>query len=302
MIVKPKKKLWRKPLVYKDNLRIDLHIHSTASDGTFSPLEIVNLAHKLKLGAISITDHDTIAGCQAVENEIPGSICFINGIEISAASPSFFPCSGSFHILGYGIKFDNSALNQALTTLQKARAERNPKIIELLNNMGFDISFSEVLEYAKNSQIGRPHIAGIMKQKGYVSTINEAFDKFLGTGKPAYVDKYRISCENAVQIIKNAGGIPVIAHPGLLKPVSDILFEHAVYKLESIGIQGIEVYYPAHSKKQTKLFSHLADRFGLLKTGGTDFHGEVSPGINLGTGKGNFFVPYTLFEKLIDRL
>ncbi|QTA82674.1 polymerase/histidinol phosphatase domain-containing protein [Desulfonema limicola] len=287
----------------KDNLRIDLHIHSTASDGTFSPLEILSLAEKLKLGAISITDHDTVAGCRQVhENGIPGSICFLNGIEISAASPSFFPCSGSFHILGYGIKLDDPDLNQALISLQEARTERNPQIIEILNNMGFDISCLEVLEYAKESQIGRPHIAGLMKQKGYVESINEAFDKYLGTDKPAYVDKYRISCEKAIQIITNAGGIPVIAHPGLLKPLSNLSFEHAVSRLKSMGIQGIEVYYPAHSKEQTNFFSQTADQFGLLKTGGTDFHGAVSPGISMGTGKGNFFVSYSIFEKLIERL
>jgi len=290
-------------LVCKDSLRIDLHIHSTASDGTLSPLEIVKLAEKLKLGAISITDHDTVAGSrQALENGIPDSISFISGIEISASSPSFFPYPGSFHILGYGINIDDSALNQTLAALQKARKERNPEIIELLNNMGFDISLYEVFEFAKDSQIGRPHIAGLMKQKGYVKSINEAFDKYLGTGKPAYVDKFRISCEQAVQVIKNAGGIPVIAHPGVLKPASDASFENAVEKLKSVGIQGIEVYYSSHSEEQTKFYSKTAERFGLLKTGGTDFHGAVTPEISLGTGKGNLFVPYLLFEKLIAQV
>lgn len=288
---------------YSGEPGIDLHIHSTASDGTFSPAEIVNLANELGIGAISITDHDTVAGCKQVyKNGIPGSTRFISGIEISAASPSFFPCPGSFHILGYGINIEDASLNQTLETLQKARTNRNPKIIELLNKMGFAMSFAELLDFAKDSQIGRPHIAGLMKQKGYVESIHEAFDKYLGNNKPAYVDKYRISCEQAVDTIKNSGGIPVLAHPGLLKPVSQIPFDQAVPKLKSIGIQGIEAYYPSHSKEQTQVFLQTAKRFDLLITGGTDFHGAVSPGINLGTGRGDFFVPYSLYKELEDRL
>jgi predicted metal-dependent phosphoesterase TrpH len=287
-------------LVYNNDRCIDLHIHSTASDGTFSPCEILALATKLNLAAIAITDHDTIDGSkEVIDKGISSEIKFLTGVEISAAPPISFFCSGSLHILGYSFRLDDPVLNQTLHTLQMARKNRNPGIIERLNNIGFDISIEEVLEIADGGQIGRPHIARLMTEKGYAGSINEVFDKYLGKGKPAYVDKYRIECDAAIGIITNAGGIPVLAHPSLINFCNDRKLDDMVAGLKEMGIRGIEVYYPEHSKSQFSSYMKLAEKHKLLITGGTDFHGSLKPDISMGSGRGNFHVPYNLYENLI---
>jgi len=287
-------------LVYSNNRSIDLHIHSTASDGTFSPCEILALATKLNLAAIAITDHDTIDGSKdAIDKGIPSEIKFLTGVEISAAPPLSFSCSGSIHILGYSLRLNDPVLNQTLYTLQMARKNRNPGIIERLKNIGFDISIEEVTELAGSGQTGRPHIARLMTEKGFAGSINEAFDKYLGKGKPAYVDKYRIECDEAIKIITGAGGIPVLAHPSLINIYNDKGLEDLVAALKEMGIKGMEVYYPEHSKAQVSCYMKLAKKHKLLITGGTDFHGSLKPDISMGSGRGNFHVPYNLYENLI---
>ena len=283
-------------------MKTDLHIHSTASDGTCTPAEILRLAGELGIGIMSITDHDTVSGAKEIlRMGIPPSIRFITGIEISAASPENFPCAGSFHILGYNIDVDDPALNQTLEVLREARKNRNPQIIEKLRNMGFDLSMEELIRNAGDSQIGRPHIAGLMLKKGFVHSVDEAFDRYIGTGKPAYADKYRISSTEAIAMIRNAGGTAVLAHPGLLKKCRDFSFEEMLCHLRETGLRGIEVWYPEHSAEQTGYYAQLADRYGLIKTGGTDFHGAVKPGLQIGIGRGDFCVPGSAGELLITR-
>ncbi len=287
---------------YNKQARIDLHIHSTASDGTFSPSEILDLAQKLNLKAIAITDHDTIDGSkEAIALGIPPSVKFLTGIEISASSPPSFPCSESFHILGYSIRLDDPALNKTLEILQQARKNRNPQIIERLNDLGIDLTLKEVIDKVGECQLGRPHIAQLMLKKGYVESISEAFNKYLGKGKPAYVDKYRIDCAQAIEIILGAGGIPVIAHPFLLKFKNDALLEDLILSLKEMGLKGIEVYYSEHRADQTANYADIANRHGLLMTGGTDFHGSLKPDIKMGYGKGDLLVPYELYEKLVRK-
>jgi predicted metal-dependent phosphoesterase TrpH len=300
LIVKPKKRLLKKPSDYNKNVRIDLHIHSTASDGTFSPLEILNLAQSINLGAISITDHDTIDGTkEALAIGIPPSIDFLTGVEISAVPPAHFSFPGSFHILGYAINIDDSILNQTLVKLQEARKKRNPRIIELLNHMGFELTLNEIRKDFGECQLGRPHIAKQMVKKGFVQSVSEAFDKYLAKGQPAYVDKYRIDCDRAIEVIRNAGGIPVLAHPVLLEIKNDDVLEKLIVCLKEMGLKGIEAYYPEQPPDLTARYIKIADRHGLLITGGTDFHGSIKPEIKMGSGRGNFFVPYELYEKLI---
>jgi predicted metal-dependent phosphoesterase TrpH len=282
------------------HLGIDLHIHSTASDGSFTPAEILDHARKLNLAAIAITDHDSIDGSrEALQIGIPPSFNFLTGVEISAAHPPFFPGSGSFHILGYNINLDNRGLNQALSKLQDARKNRNPAILKRLNKLGFQISFEEVSQEVGEGQLGRPHIAYAMVKKGFVASIDEAFDKYLGTNGPAYVDKYRIECEQAINIIRATGGVPVLAHPALLNIENDQKLDALLQNLMKIGLAGIEVYYPGHSPQQIRQYTQLARKYGLLMTGGTDFHGTITPQIKMGTGKGTLFVPYLLYEKLL---
>jgi predicted metal-dependent phosphoesterase TrpH len=282
---------------------MDLHVHSTASDGTLTPAEILARAECMGLGALAITDHDTVEGARAaVASGVPASIHFFTGIEISAAPPPFLHRRGSFHILGYGIRLEDAGLNAALMRLQQARQERNPAMVERLRRLGIDISMEELAAHAGNAQIGRPHIAGLMIRKGVVASFDEAFDRYIGTGKAAYVDKYRIPCEEAIQLIHRAGGIAVMAHPGLLGPMPDAVFNALISGLKRMGIDGIEVYYPEHTREQTERYRRTAGRFDLVITGGTDFHGDIKPGIDLGVGDGSFAVPHFVYEQLAGML
>jgi 3',5'-nucleoside bisphosphate phosphatase len=290
-------------LDYREQRKIDLHIHSTASDGTLTPAQIIDLAQAQHLSAIAITDHDTIDGArEALQIGLPPCLHFLTGIELSAAPPAFLHRSGSFHILGYGLRLDDDELNHTLLDLQRARENRNPAIIERLRRLGFHMSLAEVAEMVGAGQIGRPHIARVMLKKGYAHSIDEAFDRYLGNGKPAYVDKYRISCRRALGIIRGAGGIPVLAHPYLLgiKQASEL--ENLIVALKKSGLAGIEVFYPEHPPQATAFYKELAERHDLLITGGTDFHGSLKPEIQLGVGTGEFQVPFALYERLCDYL
>lgn len=281
---------------------IDLHIHSTASDGTLSPVEILRLAEKLDLGAISITDHDTLKGSKdLLEAAGSSDVRVLTGIEISTIPPALYTVAGSFHILGYGIRLNDPALNQTLETLQRARENRNPLIISRLNAMGLDITLEEVIQVFGEAQIGRPHIAQLLIKKGFVQTFDEAFDVYLGFSKPAYVDKYRMDCQKAIEMIIEAGGTPVLAHPFLLRIPDNSRLEALVATLKEMGLQGIEVYYPEHSSEDVEFYSRLALSHDLAITGGTDFHGAIKPEIQLGYGKGDFFVPHSVYDLLLKR-
>jgi predicted metal-dependent phosphoesterase TrpH len=281
-------------------VRIDLHIHSTASDGTLTPAEIVRQALALHLGAIAITDHDSVDGSrEALEAGVPAPLGFLTGVEISASPPSSYPRRGSFHILGYRIDVADKALNRELKRLQRARENRNPGILNKLNALGIPIRMEEVMAVAGGGQVGRPHIAKLLISKGVADTIEDAFDRYLGNGKAAYVDKYRIDCATAIKRIKAAGGIAVLAHPGLLELNDERHLREILTELKQMGLGGIEVYYPEHSQQQTRRFTGLAQHFELLMTGGSDFHGTIHPAVKMGSGKGDLAVPYRLYEKLV---
>jgi predicted metal-dependent phosphoesterase TrpH len=190
-------------------------------------------------------------------------------------------------------------LNRTLEKLQQARKNRNPAIINRLNELGISITLDEVRREAGEGQLGRPHIAQFMVKKRAVASIDEAFDRFLGTGKPAYVDKQRVECFKAIEIILAAGGVPVLAHPGLLDYKTDNQLDELIGELKKAGIQGVEVYYSGHTPDQTRRYAELAKRHDLLMTGGSDFHGAIQPEIEMGSGQGDLIVPYELFEKLV---
>jgi len=289
-------------LEFKSAASIDLHIHSRASDGTLSPAEIIALASGLNLGAISITDHDSIAGSrEALLCGIPDSLGFLTGVEISAEPPPSYPGAGSIHILGYGFRLDDPELNRSLEKLQDSRRGRNPEIIARLNKLGIAIRIEEVEREAADGQPGRPHIAKLLIKKGVAKSMDDAFDRYLGNGRPAYVDKFRIEFSQAIELINAAGGIPVLAHPCLLELERAEQLEDLLQEMMSMGLKGLEVYYPLNSPQQTRQYSDLAARHRLLMTGGTDFHGDIQPEIQLGSGKGDFHVPFGLYEKLIER-
>ena len=273
---------------------IDLHLHTTASDGVLRPSEIVRYAKGKGLQAIAITDHDTVDGCEEglLEGEKIG-IEVIPGIEISAEhSP------GSMHILGFFLDIHHPFLNERLEYLQMARAERNPKIVEKLNRLGIDITFEEVVEASGGGQVGRPHFANVLLGKKYVRSFQEAFDRFLKKGALAYVDKFRFTSKEALHFINEAKGVAVLAHPNTLGMNGYSELEKFVHKLMGEGLNGIEVYYPEHSAVEVAQYKTLADRYGLLSTGGTDYHGIEKNGLDIGVGRGEMKLPYSIVENL----
>ncbi len=280
---------------------IDLHIHSTASDGTCTPGEIIRLAQVLALGAIAITDHDTVDGVrEALTRGIPPTLGFITGVEISTAAPPEIPVDGSLHILGYGFDVDDPALGEALGRLQEARKRRTPRIIERLRALGFDLTVDRMTAEFGNGPLGRPHVARLMIDQGIVGSVDEAFNEYLGRGGPAYVEKYRIPAAEAIRVIRGAGGIAVLAHPGVVNLPPDRSAADLVARLAEMGLGGIEAHYPAHRPDQIATYTALADQYGLRITGGTDFHGTITPDIMMGCGRGDFHVPYQLYENLLQ--
>ncbi len=279
---------------------IDLHVHSTASDGTLTPAEIVRLASELGLEAVAITDHDTLEGTrQAFLYPLPPALHIITGIEISAASPGGDIAQGGLHILGYGIDPDDRPLGRTLARFRKIREERTRRIVERLVELGLPLTLEQVNAEVGEGSAGRPHVASAMIRAGLATDINDAFDRYLGDGCPAYVGKERISCRDAFDLIHAAGGVPVLAHPYLVKCNGTQGLEALIRQLRPIGLMGLEVYYPRHTHEETTRYVQLARKFDLLITGGTDFHGTVTPDIQMGCGGGDLRVSYAHFQALI---
>lgn len=249
-------------------IQADLHIHTTASDGDLSPHEIVLLAKTQGLSAMAVTDHDTTSGLsEAMTDAEKLGITLIPGIEISAV---YDP--GTLHILGYFSDIP-LGLEKALSDVQHARAKRAPKIIEKLNELGVRITLDDVMQIAGDAQLGRPHIAKALINNGSVKNFEEAFSRYLAKGKPAYIDKKKMTWDEALVLIKAYGGVSVLAHPFTLCLNANEL-RSFVETLAAHGLSGIEVYYPEHTKAQKKLYASISRSLNLLTTGGTDFHGS----------------------------
>jgi len=273
-------------------LIIDLHTHTTASDGSLTPVELVRYAYNKGIAAIAVTDHDTMTGVEsAAEEGKKLGIEVVPGVEISV---DFKP---EMHLLGYFFNKGYESIFNILKELREKREQRNPKIIKKLNEMGFDITLSEAESLAMGGIVGRPHIARVMMNKGYVSSIAEAFDKYLASGRPAYFKKEKLNPEEGISVIAGAGGIPVLAHPVHLNMDFSQL-DSLLGNLADKGLKGIEAYYTDNTEEQTMEFVRLADKHNLLVTGGSDFHGSFKTDIEIGIGKGNLKVPYILLEKL----
>ncbi len=256
----------------------DLHVHSNVSDGSLSPAELVELAARRRITLLSITDHDTVAGvAEGIGKGAELGVEVITGLEISI---DFGP--GTFHLLGYGIDTADDALLEALEFVQRARRDRNRIMVEQLNGLGLDISLDEVKAVAGPDQTGRPHFARVLVKKGYAADTQGAFDKYLAKGKPGYVDKKRMTIGDAVRVIRGAGGVPVLAHPVQLKLKSSSEYEKFIGHLREVGVLGIEAASNIDNHYEDGFFRSLADRVGCFVTGGSDFHGEVKPEIELG--------------------
>lgn len=278
---------------------IDLHIHTTASDGTWSPEQIVVGARNAGLDAISITDHDTFAGYEeaqafAAREGVP----LICGIELST---KLQPAAGgrpkTVHLLGYFLRPPAPALLEWVAAQQQIRHERNVQLSARLEELGVPVTLDEVRQRGR-SMAGRPHFASIMVEKGYVSTLQEAFDKYLDEKGAAYVDKHDPSLAEGIRQVREAGGIASLAHPIRLNRFGREE-EDLIRQMAKMGLHAIEAWHSDHTPRHRERYEFLAQRYRLAVTGGSDFHGDNKPGVELGTGKGNnVAVPRNVLERL----
>ncbi len=276
----------------------DLHTHTTASDGSDTPSELVQLAKKKGLSALAVTDHDTLDGLpKALKKGYELDLRVIPGVELSVVPPQ-----GNMHVLGYYIDLESQELHKVLKMVQEARAQRNPKILKRLSELGYPLSMDELDEIANGGQIGRPHIARAMVAKGYVKSVSQAFEKFLKKDAPAYVPKSILLPEQAVKAIHQAGGVAVLAHPISLDFKTYARLEELVDTFVNEGFDGIECYYSEHSQELTNFCIDLCKKYDLLITGGSDYHGRAKPHISLGSGRGNLCVPDWCAEELEARV
>jgi predicted metal-dependent phosphoesterase TrpH len=251
--------------------QVDLHVHTDASDGEFSGAEVVRLAARRGLSVLGITDHETTGGIpMALEEAEDSSVEVIPGIELSADVNL-----GEVHILGYYVDIEVQRFQRTLRHLGRARVERARKMVDKLNHLGCNVDWERVLEGAGEGTVGRPHIAQALVERGYVPSPGEAFAKYIGRFGPAYVERYRLSPVEAVELIRSAGGIPVLAHPrDCLEWTPDLV---------NAGLQGLEVYYPGYTNEDVSELREVARKYNLIATGGTDFHGpRLNPSVMLG--------------------
>lgn len=274
------------------NGRIDLHVHTTASDGTAKPEEVVALAGELGLSAVAITDHDTVSGYKAAAAaaaETGPEV--VPGIEISTKFRR------SVHVLGYYIDVDSPKLRPVLDWVVQDRTERNIKMAALMAADGIPITY-EQMQQQFGEVIGRPHFAEVLMKLGYAESIQDAFDRYVERGQKYYVPRSFLSIERSVEIIREAGGIPVLAHPFQYRLDDEGLRELIEHCMDH-GLMGMECRYTGYDREMTGYLEALAREYGLLPTGGSDFHGEHKKHIHLGTGaEGELDVPYAFLEGL----
>jgi predicted metal-dependent phosphoesterase TrpH len=266
---------------------IDLHTHSTASDGLHSPEELVRLAHDAGLTTIALVDHDTTDGLDAAiaAGEQLG-VTVIPGIEVNTDLPGR---QGEAHVLGYYLEYERPAFQAVLRALREARARRGERMVERLRELGLNVTWERVRELAQGA-VGRPHVARALIERGYASNVSDAFARYLAPGKPAYIPRYKLAPVDAVRLIKSARGVPVLAHPaGIAELRGQVLPE-----LVMAGLQGLECYYGQYDAETVSGLLRLADGYGLIPTGGSDYHGpNMHP-----TPLGGRYVP----ESSLDRL
>ncbi|GBF11114.1 PHP domain-containing protein [Tepidibacillus infernus] len=270
-------------------MRADLHSHSTASDGLNAPADNVKLAKEAGLAALGVTDHDSVSGIdEAIEMAEKIGIEVVPGIEMSTVEKG-----QDIHVLGYFIRYQDKEFLNTLDELQKARDKRNEMIIVKLNELGIQITLDEVKKKIRRegANVGRPHIAEVLIEKKVVDTMEEAFDLYLGKKGKAYVNPIRISPEEGIDIIKKAGGVPVLAHPGLYDD------DEMVVRLIKYGLKGIEAFHPDHDEEAEKRYQEMGETYGIIVTAGSDFHGSRN-GEMFHAPIGTKMVPYQVVERL----
>lgn len=269
-------------------IKTDLHVHTNVSDGRFSPQEIIKKAVKCGLSVIAICDHDNTNGIASalIAAKAYPQLKIIPGVEISTYAPG-----NEVHILGYFMDFYNPNLVNTLADSRNSRLERAKGMIARLKKLNIDISWQQVQRTAGESTIGRPHIAQVMLDNGYIKSLKEAFDKYIGLGGPAYIERYKITPLGAVTLIKEADGLPVLAHPLTIEQPEEIISE-----LKTVGLVGIEVYYNGYTENERNTLLQLANKYNLITTGGSDYHGLDE---NAETNLGGADVPPEVVEQLM---
>ncbi|MCM1024855.1 MAG: PHP domain-containing protein [Roseburia sp.] len=280
-------------------LPIDLHVHSTRSDGTYTPSELVDYAMEKGLAAFALTDHDTVDGLEE-------AVSYAEGLrESSAAVPEVIPGiefsteyqGQDVHVLGYYIDYRQETFRDRLQEFVDSRTLRNQKMCRLLQETGVAITYEALLQEFPDSVITRAHYAKYLLTHGYVSSMKEAFDRYVGDHCPCYVPREKVTPVQAVKLILAAGGVPVLAHP-ILYHMSDARLDALTAELTHEGLMGIEAVYSTYKACEERQIRALAKKYNLLIIGGSDFHGSNKPGLDLGTGYGKLFVPSTLLEEL----
>jgi len=285
---------------------VDLHVHSSVSDGLLTPRELVRHAKAVGLKAMALTDHDTVAGvAEALEAGREVGLEVIAGVEISAEIEK-----GACHILGYFVSHTHRGLKRVLADARGGRDARNIRILQLLNKLGLRLTMDEMAARVQDGVLTRAHFATVMLEKGYVKTWDQAFERYLGAGKPAYVARTRVMPEEAIKVIHAAGGLAALAHPRQLGR-SPKETDEWLDKLAAAGLDGVETQSPDHTSNYARRYRAAAQRLGLVETGGTDWHGyrpaaEHETGrhmnIHLGLGRGSMAIHYTLVEAMKKRL
>lgn len=284
---------------------IDLHIHSTASDGTLTPAEVVSSA-MAQAGntkdpvVIALTDHDTVAGVPEFMKEAAkykDRLTAIPGVEISTDYNGV-----EIHVLGYNIDINNAPLLERLKVCRESRDGRNEKIIQKLQEQGFEITMDDIRPADPNETIARPHIAKQLLKKHYVSSVKEAFDKYLAEGRCCYVERIMPTPQEAISLIKNSGGIAVLAHLMYYKKLDAAQKAELTAQLKEAGLTGIEAYYNTYTPEEEEFVKSLAKQHALLHTGGTDFHGQNKPHISLFKGQGEMEIPEAILPSFMDAI
>lgn len=278
---------------------IDLHLHSTVSDGSETPEELVARGCRIGLKALALTDHDSLEGVEAFLAACRArGVTGLSGVELSAAVGE---AQGSLHILGYGADPNHPQVSERLGRVRAGRDWRNHEILAKLAGLGFALEWPEVVRAAGGDVVGRVHIAQAMVARGFVASVAEAFERFLARGRPAYANRYRLTPEEAIGMIRAAGGAAVAAHPFLWES-DEAKLEEGLRGLKALGLAGIEAYHSECNAEATVTLLRMTRRLGLLVTGGSDYHGKVKPDLQMGKGYGALCVPDDVLPPLLHAL
>lgn len=276
-----------------DTGMIDMHVHSSASDGTFSPDALMEEAKRAGLCAMALTDHDTMDGTAlAAETAKKLDIEFVPGVELST---DYLGCE--IHVLGYYVSKDHPELKSMMEQFRDFRSSRNERMVESLQKEGFTITMEDLKKRSPDSVLSRAHVAKYLVETGQVPDIPFVFANYIGEGCRCYIQRPKISPVEAVNLIRSAGGLPVLAHPVMYK-LSDVNLNQMIQEMKDAGMCGMEAIYSENTAKDEAHFRELAASFDLLVTGGSDFHGANKPDIKLGIGKGNLQIPYSILHAL----